>query len=397
MDKRLKIIIGIFLTALVILGIVILALNSDKNNAQPDPGTPTSTPTPTVSLTPSPDVQTPAASTTPEPTPTPAVIETPEPSAEPDLSIRTDYENYKPNESGEIPVIMFHRFLEAYAPDTEKDYTTTLGEFEALLQTLYDEGYRLISMKDFIECNITVPAGYRPMVFTFDDGSAGQFNLIEENGRLVLNPKTAVGVMAAFNEKHPDFGLKGIFYVNMDIGDNTFKGAGSLKERFEYLQSLGFEIGNHTWGHVDYKKLTTAGAIVESLGKNQKKALEVMPELNFYSLALPYGSLPKDSSLKQYLVKGEYEGISYENLSIMAVGANPSVPSIHVDYNAQYVRRIRAQGRVAVDGDLTWWLPRMTEGRMYISDGDPTTIVVPESKAQKVNEQLLNGKTLITY
>jgi len=61
------------------------------------------------------------------------------------------------------------------------------------------------------------------------------------------------------------------------------------------------------------------------------------------------------------------------------------------------VRRIRAQRRVAVDGDLTWWLPRMTEGRMYISDGDPTTIAVPESKAQKVNEQLLNGKTLITY
>lgn len=395
MDKRLKVIIGIFLTVLVILGIVILALNSDKNSTQQNPGTPTPTSTPTASLSPTPDVQTPLASATPEPTP--EVSETPEPSKEPDLSIRTDYENFLPNESGEIPVIMFHRFIEAYEPDTEKDYTTTLGEFEALLQTLYDEGYRLISMKDFIECNIQVPAGYRPMVFTFDDGTAGQFSLIEENGSLVLNPKTAAGVMVAFNEKHPDFGLKGIFYVNMDIGDNTFKGAGSLKERFEYLQSLGFEIGTHTWGHVDYKKLTTADAIVESIGKNQKKALEIMPELNFYSMALPYGSLPKDSSLKQYLVKGEYEGVSYENLSIFAVGANPSVPSIHVDYNPQYVRRIRAQGRVAVDGDLTWWLPKMTETRMFISDGDPTTIVVPESKTQKVNEQLLNGKTLITY
>ncbi len=338
----------------------------------------------------------------PSPTETPAITPSPIPeeTAKPgdNLVIRTDYENFLPNESGEIPIIMFHRFIETYEENTEKYYTTTFTEFEALLQTLYDAGYRLISMEDFIDCNIKVPAGTMPMVFTFDDGTPGQFNLIKEGGSLKVNPKSAVGIMMAFNEKHPDFGLKGIFYVNMDIGNNTFDGEGTLTERFEILQSLGFELGNHTWGHVKYTepKNNSAQKIQESLGKNQEKADEILPGLRFYSLALPYGSLP-DKSLYKYLESGSYNGIEYKNESIMAVGANPSVPSISKNYNSLYVRRIRAQGRVAEDGDLTWWLPRMTSSRMFISDGDPSTIVVPEDKADKIILERLNGKELVTY
>ena len=58
----------------------------------------------------------------------------------------------------------------------------------------------------------------------------------------------------AFNEKHPDFGQHAMFYVNMDKGDKTFEGAGTLKERFEILLAQGFELGNHTWGHVKYSE-----------------------------------------------------------------------------------------------------------------------------------------------
>ena len=135
---------------------------------------------------------------------------------------------------------------------SDKEYTTTFSEFEAILETLYNQGFRLISMRDFIECNIDVPAGTMPMVFTFDDGTPGQFNLIEEYGIIKVKPKSAVGIMMSFNEKHPEFGLKGILYVNKDIGDNTFKGACSLED-FRFLQDNGLELGTHTWGHVNYK------------------------------------------------------------------------------------------------------------------------------------------------
>jgi peptidoglycan/xylan/chitin deacetylase (PgdA/CDA1 family) len=335
--------------------------------------------------------ETPSAAETPTALPSPGN----EPGTLP--GVRTDYEAFSPNEAGEIPVVMFHKLIEAYEPNTEKDFTTTFGEFETLLQTLYDQDYRLISMKDFIDCNISVPAGKKPMVFTFDDGTAGQFNLIKENGAYKANPKSAIGIMSAFNEKHPDFGLKGIFYVNMDVGDNIFKGEGSVKERFEFLENLGFELGSHTWGHVDYKDPVIAGKIEETLGKNQIKAEEILPGLRFYSLALPYGSRPADESRWPLLADGSYNGTEYHNEAVMAVGAAPSVPSISTKYNALYVRRIRAQGRVTVEADLTWWLPKMTKGRMFVSDGDPQTIVVPKDKTGMVNEKLLGGKKLIAY
>lgn len=383
--------------------IIVMALNSDKNPISKNSPNPTQTIQPTAT-----QAQTSAPAQTSEPVQTPLQSETPvaseTPTATPtetakseNLTIRTDYEAFLPNEAGEIPIVMFHNFIEAYEEKTEKEFTTTFAEFEALLETLYNDGYRLISMEDFIDCNISVPAGTKPMVFTFDDGSPGQFNLIEENGTLKVNPKSAAGIMMAYNQKHPDFGLRGIFYVNMDIGDNTFKGAGTLKERFEILQGLGLELGTHTWGHVDYTEINTATKVQESLGKNQEKAEEILPGLRFYSLALPYGSIPTDKSLTKYLQSGEYNGTLYNNESIMAVGADPAFPPIHTKYDSLYVRRVRAQGRVEVPGDLTWWLPRMTSTRMFISDGDPTTIVVPEAKSGEINKENINDKTLITY
>lgn len=307
-----------------------------------------------------------------------------------------DYSVIKPNEIGEIPIVMFHNFIEDLNSTTDNDYTTSFSEFEKLLETLYNEGYRLISMRDFIDNNIDVPAGKKPMVFTFDDGTSGQFNLIEENGKLVVNPKSAVGVMIKFNEEHPDFGLKGIFYLNMDKGDKTFEGAGTLRERIETLLSYGFEVGNHTWDHFDFTTAKSREQINETLGKNEKAVREVIDGISFYSLALPYGSRPAED-LRNALVSGSYEGVQYKNETILAVGAQPAKPTIHVDYDPTYVGRIRAQGKVQAPYDLTFWLPKMTNDRMYVSDGDPDTVVVPKGSEDKVKADRLNGKKLITY
>ncbi|NLY18294.1 MAG: polysaccharide deacetylase family protein [Clostridiaceae bacterium] len=307
-----------------------------------------------------------------------------------------DYSVIRPNESGEIPIVMFHNFIEDLNSTNDIEWTTSFDEFEKLLETLYESDYRLISMRDFIDHNIDVPAGKIPMVFTFDDGTPGQYNLIEVNGKLEVNPKSAVGVMLKFHEKHPDFGLKGIFYLNMDKENKTFEGAGTLKERLEILLSYGFEVGNHTWGHKSLETVTSKAELNERLGKNEKYLNELMDGLKFYSLALPHGGkAPED--LSDYLVKGMYEGVQYHNESIMAVGYLPSVPSIHVDYNPAYVRRIRSQGKVETRFDLTYWLPLMTRDRMYISDGDPDTVVVPERKKGNISIEKLNGKELITY
>lgn len=410
-SRAIMLLASMFVLFMFVVYIVVMAFLSDKNLVGKNTPAPIQTTTPDAA-----PVQTPGKSETPAPTDDPLPPEDPAATEDPtdpgkpgngpeettkpqDLVIRTDYEAFQPNEVGEIPIVMFHNFIEAYEEKTEKEFTTTFAEFEQLLETLYNEGYRLISMADFIDCNISVPAGCKPMVFTFDDGTPGQFNLIEENGKLKVNPKSAAGIIIEFNKKHPDFGLRGIFYVNMDKGDATFEGKGTLKERFEILLSYGFELGTHTWGHVNFSdaKNNSAERIQECLGKNQEKAEEILPGLRFYSLALPFGSLPTNKDLKPFLKNGVYNGMEYYHESILAVGANPTVPSISVKYNSEYVSRIRSQGRVPVDCDLTWWLSRMTSKRMFISDGDPSTIVVPEERATEVDQGRLGTKKLITY
>jgi hypothetical protein len=125
-----------------------------------------------------------------------------------------DYQTIKPNEAGKIMVVMFHNFVSEYKSG-DKEYTTTFNAFDELLQLLYDMDYRLVNLNDMIRNNIDVPAGKIPMVFTFDDGTAGQFNLVETEDGLVANRLSAVGIMEEFNKTHPDFGLKGTFFVNL--------------------------------------------------------------------------------------------------------------------------------------------------------------------------------------
>ena len=65
-------------------------------------------------------------------------------------------------------VVMFHNFVETLLPRNMIKESTLLHSkhFEELLHNLYDKGYRLISLKDYIGNNISVPAGCIPMVFT---------------------------------------------------------------------------------------------------------------------------------------------------------------------------------------------------------------------------------------
>jgi peptidoglycan/xylan/chitin deacetylase (PgdA/CDA1 family)/predicted small lipoprotein YifL len=298
----------------------------------------------------------------------------------------------KPNEAGKIMVVMFHNFIESYKSG-DKEWTTTFDNFRKLLETLYDKGYRLISMRDYLGNNISVPAGCIPMVFTFDDGTSGQFNLVQEEGRLVTNKKSAVGVMEEFNSIHPDFGLKGVFYVNLGLG--TFQGEGTLSERLNHLIGLGFEIGNHTMSHVHLNEIKSAEVIQKEIGGNQKIMYELVPGYKMETFSLPYG-LPAEE-LQKHVVSGEYEKTLYENTAVMEVGWDPAPSPVGKNFNPLSTPRVRAPGIVSVDGDLTWWLERLSREEQYVSDGSPDTVTVPESKKDAVDMDKLKGKKLVIY
>ncbi|HOV24895.1 MAG TPA: polysaccharide deacetylase family protein [Pseudobacteroides sp.] len=322
----------------------------------------------------------------------PSTIATPMPTIEP---TPIDVNVVKPNEMGKIMVVMFHNFVETFTPSKwdKGEYTTTFSRFEKLLEELYEKGYRLISMEDYLNNNINVPAGCIPMIFTFDDGTEGQFNLVKNGDELVANKKSAVGIMEEFNKTHPDFGLKGTFFVN--LGGETFKGEGTLSERLKYLIDKGFEIGNHTMNHVHLNEIKTAEKIFEEIGGNHKKMLELVPDYNFKFFSLPFGQAT--NTLKEHVIKGEYQGVSYENKIIVEVGWDPTYSPVSKNFNPLSTHRVRASGMNPVDADLEWWLKNLTREEQYVSDGNPNTITIPKEKEDGVNKESLKDKKLITY
>ncbi|HOJ11515.1 MAG TPA: polysaccharide deacetylase family protein [Clostridiales bacterium] len=306
-----------------------------------------------------------------------------------------DLEKIRPDESGKIMVVMFHNFVESFTPTKydKGEYTITFDGFEKLLHTLYNNGYRLISFKDYLENNITVQAGCVPMVFTFDDGTSGQFNFIEENGELKVNRNSAVGIMEDFNKLHPDFGLKGMFFVN--LGLSTFNGKGELQQRLKYLIGKGFEIGNHTFNHINLKDAKSSEKIQQELGKNQKKMYELVPGYKMYAFSLPYGAPSND--LMKYVIKGEFEGEKYENLAIVEVGWDPALSPVNKKYDPVSTHRVRAPGINPEKFDLNWWLENISRKDEYVSDGNPKKVTIPKEKSDVLDMEKLKDTELITY
>ncbi len=299
-----------------------------------------------------------------------------------------DYEMVKPNETGQVMVLMYHYFGES-----EKDvWWRSYDNFRRDLQTLYDQGYRLVSMEDFNNNNIDIPAGTTPVIFTFDDGSSTQFKLIEKNGELVVDPDTAVGIMLDFYHEHPDFGLEGTFYVNeVAFADSK----GTEKERLKYLLDLGLDIGNHTFGHTDLSS-ANPDKIQKVIASHVKKMQTYFPEYrNNNTLALPYGHYSQ--STYDYIIKGEYDGVLYENDVILAVGASPTSPPGHKDFKPSYMPRVRASE--GEEYTMYYFLENFEKNPTlkYISDGDKDTICIPEENESLLEFNDIGDKKVIKY
>ena len=298
-----------------------------------------------------------------------------------------DYEVVRPNELGEVMILMYHQFGE-----TERDiWWRSFENFKKDLQILYDRGYRAVSMQDFLTNNINIPAGTTPVIFTFDDGTNSQFNLIEKEGELVVNPKTAVGIMKSFYEKHPDFGLEATFYIN----DVAFAGSkGTEKERLQYLLDSGMDIGNHTFGHTNLAQADIA-TIQSVIGKHYKKMYEYFPDYRHYTLALPYGAYA--NSTFEYTIRGEYEGLRYEHDAVLLVGWKPSPAPAHKDFYPTRLVRVRAgEGELQ---DMYYYLDYFEKNaeKRYVSDGNPNTIAFPEKHKHLLDEESVGDKKVITY
>lgn len=293
----------------------------------------------------------------------------------------------KPNEAGQIMVVMYHAL-----GDKEKDFVRTRENFREDLKLLYEKGYRLVSLNDFINNEINVEAGKTPVVFTFDDGNITDFNVIEENGEKKIDPDCAIGILEDFNSKHPDFGLEATFYI---FGKNPFRQKDLIDYKLKYIVDKGMDIGNHTSGH-DKLSALSADEIQKTLAKNVEFIKQYLPDYEVNTLALPYGARPKSEEKRKYLYNGSFDGIEYKNIGALAVGANPANPSIHKKFNYRYIPRVHGSSG---EYGIRFWLEYFDKHpeKRYISDGDKDIVTIQESKIDVVDQDKIGDKTLRTY
>jgi peptidoglycan/xylan/chitin deacetylase (PgdA/CDA1 family) len=327
---------------------------------------------------------------TPDQTQQPAPQPKPEDEKEPDAAApQVDYSAIKTNENGQIMLLMYHGI-----GSKEDEWVRTPENFRRDLENLYEKGYRLITLKDYIDNDIKVEAGYTPVVITFDDGLQNQFNIIEENGEKKLDPDCAVGIIEEFKKKHPDFGQGGSFYV---FYSNPFRQKELIKEKYDFLINNGYEIGNHAYTHENLGEQSAEG-VQKALALNVKSTQEYLPGYDVFALALPYGIAPKDEKF-QYAVSGEYEGTTYNNRAILRVGSNPAPAPNHIKFDAARLPRIRASELKMGGTGIYDYLASFEKHpeKRYISDGNPNTIVIPEKELDNINKDSIKDKQLITY
>lgn len=300
-----------------------------------------------------------------------------------------DYNKLNVNENGKVMILMYHGIGEK-----EQEWVRTPDNFRKDLQTLYENGYRLIKLKDYIENNIKVEAGFTPFVITFDDGLKNQFNIIEENGVKKIDSNCAVGILEDFIAKHPDFGRGASFYVYYPI---PFRQKSLIKEKYDFLIDNGYEIGNHGYNHENLGK-STLEQVQKSLAKNAMNTNEYIEEFEVYSLALPYGASPKGDNYK-YVVTGEYEGFKYNHRAILRVGSNPANAPNNLKFDSTRLPRVRASETNTSGLCLYDWLAHFEKKpyERYISDGNPNTIVIPINQEEKLNLDSIKGKEIIKY
>ena len=292
----------------------------------------------------------------------------------------------KPNESGKIMILMYHNIGEE-----EQTWTRTVDNLKKDLETLYEKGYRPISLTDYVTGNITTELGYTPVVLTFDDGNLNNYRYLEDGS---LDPNCAVGILVEFNRTHPDFPLEATFFIT---SSNPFKQSRYAKEKVEALIEMGMDIGNHSKDHMNFKD-ASKDDLEEQLGYQAQYLETFAPEgYRVNTLALPYGSRPKNTDLEIYLQKGQYEDYSYENVAILNVGWFPAVSPYHIDFNPLSLPRVRASemnvDNVGMYNYLSYFDNHPEE--KFISDGNPDIITIPEDLVDKLT--INESKELYTY
>ena len=230
----------------------------------------------------------------------------------------------------QVPILMYHRFYPQPGAPSSK-YRIPLSEFEAHLNSLYNAGFSLISLEDWLSGRIHIPEGRRPLIITMDDLYYADQISLDANGQPA--PYSAVGVLWQFYQQHPDFNFHLALFYN--LGDKQYanvyqNGVYTVQEgwRQDRAEAIAWGIKNgaipmnHFYDHPFLDRLTP-DEILWQLQENdqslrdellligQEDLSKNLPNI----LALPYVVWPKTDAGKQVL----FDYISPDGAPVAAI------------------------------------------------------------------------------
>ncbi len=308
---------------------------------------------------------------------------------------RSTYTGAVPNEMNEVIIAMYHGIGENVSSSDEVH--RSVEGFKKDLQTLYDNGYRAITLTDLMNNNINVPAGYTPIVLTFDDGLSNQFSFVkDEAGNLVPKKDTAVDIINEFNETHTGFGTNATFFVYSS--QRPFKGEGTVDDCFNYLIERGYEIGSHTYSHPFLSSLSEdeiKKQLAYNVGYIAKHSASLEMEDVKY-LAYPYGDVP-DASYNNVLLTGAYQEFMYGFDAGLVASPNFKNSTLTYANNFDKYKVGRYRGTDNANYDLMFKV-RQDQKHLenkFVSDGDANVVTILEKDFTNVNLDSLKGKKLV--
>ena len=303
------------------------------------------------------------------------------------------------NELGKVPIMMYHGIREKTASSTgttggnvDKDgYNRTPEAFREDLEFYYEKGYRMVRLEDYIHGNVDAEYGKSPIILTFDDGNEDNIRVtgLDEDGNIIIDKNSAIGILEEFKKKHPDVPVTATFFVNGGI----FNQEKYNEKIVKWMIENGYDIGNHTQTHLDIKK-STAENVQKEIVYVYNKLEELIPGKYVKIIALPFGSpYTKEHENYEYVLSSTYDGKTYETEAALRVGWEPEVSPYDKNFDKTFLKRCRAYDNNGKDFDIEMVF-NMLEKNKYISDGDLNTIVIKETDESKLET---TDKKVITY
>jgi peptidoglycan/xylan/chitin deacetylase (PgdA/CDA1 family) len=259
-------------------------------------------------------------------------------------------ETRAPNELGRVPILEYHLL-----GDRESQWMVERGHFRRQLELLYERGYRPITVAELVDRKINLPAGMSPVVFTFDDASPSQFSYIEKDGKLEVDPNSALGIWLDFNKKHPDWGKRATFCMlpaasagHAFFGDKGIDGQKTAWrfQKVRFLAEQGFELCNHTLWHANLGKYSDE-VVQEQIARGVMAIDSAVPGYKVRTFALPLGVWPKNRELAR---AGSWRDpktgrvVRYEFDAILEVSGGPARSPTDPKFNPLSLPRFIVNG-----------------------------------------------------